>query len=366
MGLYNIYFYIVKFLHFLYFCIPYSKFFISHSLFSLYTLAFETSCDDTSVALLRNSELIALSTRTQLEHESTGWVVPEVAARSHANAIFPCLEDVLSDANITLDQIDLIACTQKPGLLPSLLTGMTVAKTLSLDTDIPLVWVDHIEAHMFANLLGRSADDIIFPNIVLTVSGGHTELYLWKSLFEFELLGQTRDDAAGECFDKVAKMLGLGFPGGAKIAKYAQDYRDQHDEAILRQSAELFPRALFEKDSLEFSFSGLKSAIKRYIDTFETITEEQIQEISYATEEAITDVLVQKLFRAADMHQVKMICLAWGVSANSSLKQKISTQASMQGKIFLAPIKTVYSMDNAAMVGIRGYYEYQKRTSQIT
>lgn len=233
-----------------------------------------------------------------------------MAARSHANAIFPCLEDVLSDANITLDQIDLIACTQKPGLLPSLLTGMTVAKTLSLDTDIPLVWVDHIEAHMFANLLGRSANDIIFPNIVLTVSGGHTELYLWKSLFEFELLGQTRDDAAGECFDKVAKMLGLGFPGGAKIAKYAQDYRDQHDEAILRQSAELFPRALFEKDSLEFSFSGLKSAIKRYIDTFETITEEQIQEISYATEEAITDVLVQKLFRAADMHQVKMICLA--------------------------------------------------------
>lgn len=175
-------------------------------------LAFETSCDDTSVALMRDRSILSMSTRTQLEHDITGGVVPEVAARSHANAIFPCIEDVLRESDITLDQIDMIACTEKPGLLPSLLTGMTVAKTLSLALGKPLVWIDHIEAHMFANFLERETEDLHFPNITLTVSGGHTELYLWKSIEAFELIGQTRDDAAGECFDKVAKMMGLGFP----------------------------------------------------------------------------------------------------------------------------------------------------------
>jgi N6-L-threonylcarbamoyladenine synthase len=133
--------------------------------------------------------------------------VPEVAARSHTNAIFPCIEDVLREGNITLDQIDLIACTEKPGLLPSLLTGMTVAKTLSLSLKKPLLWIDHIESHIFANYLGRSEEDITFPAVVVTVSGGHTEIYLWRSMFELEMIGQTRDDAAGECFDKVAKMM---------------------------------------------------------------------------------------------------------------------------------------------------------------
>ena len=178
----------------------------------MYILAFETSCDDTSVAIMRDRELLSMSTRTQLEHDITGGVVPEVAARSHANAIFPCIDDVLEESGLTLDQIDMIACTREPGLLPSLLTGMTVAKTLSLSLVKPLIWVHHIEAHMFANFLERETEDIHFPNITLTVSGGHTELYLWKSMDTFELIGQTRDDAAGECFDKVAKMMGLGFP----------------------------------------------------------------------------------------------------------------------------------------------------------
>jgi N6-L-threonylcarbamoyladenine synthase len=143
-----------------------------------------------------------------LEHDATGGVVPEVAARSHANAIFPCIYDALSDAGITLDQIDIIACTRSPGLAPSLLTGIVVAETLALSLTKPLIWIDHIEAHMFANFLERDTLDIQFPNLTLTVSGGHTEIYLWKSLYEFELIAQTRDDAAGECFDKVAKMMG--------------------------------------------------------------------------------------------------------------------------------------------------------------
>lgn len=172
-------------------------------------LAFETSCDDTSVAVLRDDTVLALSTRTQLEHDVTGGVVPEVAARMHANAIFPCLDEALHTAQLALGDIDIIACTREPGLQPSLLTGMTVARMLSDLHDIPLVWIDHIEAHIFANFLERSPDDIIFPSVVLTISGGHTELYLWKSQFEWELLGQTRDDAVGEAYDKVAKMMGL-------------------------------------------------------------------------------------------------------------------------------------------------------------
>lgn len=172
-------------------------------------LAFETSCDDTSVAVLRDDTVLALSTRTQLEHDATGGVVPEVAARMHANAIFPCLDEALHTSQLTLGDIDIIACTREPGLQPSLLTGMTVARMLSDLHDIPLVWIDHIEAHIFANFLERSPDDIIFPSVVLTISGGHTELYLWKTQFEWELLGQTRDDAVGEAYDKVAKMMGL-------------------------------------------------------------------------------------------------------------------------------------------------------------
>lgn len=170
-------------------------------------LAFETSCDDTSVAILEDDTLLAMSTRTQLEHDATGGVVPEVAARSHANAIFPCLEDVFRETSLSFKDIDYIACTNNPGLQPSLLTGMTTARTLSLANNIPLLWIDHIESHIFANFLERKESEIPFPSVVLTISGGHTELYLWQSKFELKMLGQTRDDAVGEAYDKVAKML---------------------------------------------------------------------------------------------------------------------------------------------------------------
>ena len=179
----------------------------------MYILSFETSCDDTSVAVMRDDVCIALSTRTQLEHDATGGVVPEVAARSHANAIFPCIDDALRDAGIRLDQIDVFACTDRPGLAPSLLTGLVVAETLALSLRKPILKIDHIESHIFANLLDRQESDIHFPAVVLTVSGGHTELYHWRSLFELDLIRQTQDDAAGECFDKVSKMMGMGFPG---------------------------------------------------------------------------------------------------------------------------------------------------------
>jgi N6-L-threonylcarbamoyladenine synthase len=303
---------------------------------------------------MRDNICIALSTRTQLEHDVTGGVVPEVAARSHANAIFPCIDDALSEAQITLQDIDSIACTEKPGLLPSLLTGMTVAKTLALALEKPLIWVDHIEAHMFANLLERDISDIVFPSVVLTVSGGHTEIYLWKSLFEFELLGQTRDDAAGEAYDKVAKMMGLGFPGGAKVAKLADSFRHSASVNEIERYRKLFPRSFLESDSLDFSFSGLKSAVKRYIDS-EFGKQDSHEAIAFAFEEAVVDVLISKLFQASSEFGNHQIYLAGWVSANIYLKEQIEIHAKKTGIQFFAPMKLVYSQDNAAMVGMYAY-----------
>lgn len=315
----------------------------------MYILAFETSCDDTSVAIMHDDSCIGLATHTQLAHNDTGGVVPEVAARMHANAIFSCLDDALLMAGISLDMIDSIACTDHPGLLPSLLTGMTVAKTLSLTLKKPLFWIDHVEGHIFANYLERKKDEVQFPNIVLTVSGWHTELYLWKSMYERKCIGQTLDDAAWEAFDKVAKLLWLGFPGGAKIAELAGAYT--------RKYQWLFPLVMLEKDSLDFSFSWLKTAVKHEIDRRGDLSLEDVKEICYEFEEAVIRVLREKLFRASEVYDVPHLSLAWGVSANTKLRERIAERAREEGKTFLAPVKNLYSQDNAAMIGIRAYYE---------
>lgn len=290
----------------------------------MYFLAFETSCDDTSIALFHGGELVSMKTRSQI-HDETQGVVPEVAARLHANAIFTVLEEVLSEANVTLEQIDFLACTEKPGLLPSLLVGKTVTKTLGYILKKPVLWIDHIEAHIFANLLERDIQKFQFPAVCLTVSGGHNELYLWKSLFDLELLGQTRDDAAGEAFDKVAKAMGYGFPGGPTISRLASEYDGK--------SAHLFPRPYLEKDSLEFSFSGLKSAVKREVDLSVVdgkISIEDQRRIAFEFQEAIIDTLVEKLFRAAYQTGVKRVVLAGGVSANDLLRSRIAERAEQE------------------------------------
>ncbi|MBS9784093.1 tRNA (adenosine(37)-N6)-threonylcarbamoyltransferase complex transferase subunit TsaD [Candidatus Gracilibacteria bacterium] len=322
----------------------------------MYILAFETSCDDTSVALMKDDKLVAMSTRTQLEHEITGGVVPEVAARSHANAIFPCIDDVLAESKIPLSEIDFIACTKEPGLAPSLLTGKTVARSLANLLEIPLIWVHHIEAHMFANFLDRKREEVIFPNVVLTISGGHTEIYLWKSLFEFEMIGQTRDDAVGEAYDKVAKMLGMGFPGGAKVEQKALEYRKNHKN-ISDEITQIFPRPYLDKTGLEFSFSGLKSAVKRFIDENPIKNNDDICKVCYAFQEAIFDVLLHKFFLAQEKCHTSQIILAGGVSASATLRNRIQEKAQNLGIDFLAPKKNIYSMDNAAMIGILAYYK---------
>lgn len=328
----------------------------------MYILAFETSCDDTSVAIMRDSNCIAMSTRTQLEHSSTGWVVPEVAARSHANAIFPCIEDVFRETGLNLEDIDIIACTSQPWLLPSLLTGMTVAKTLALSLNKPILWIDHIESHIFANYLDRPDDSIAFPAVVLTVSWWHTEIYYWKSQFELKCVWQTRDDAAGEAFDKVSKMMWLWFPGGAMIARLAQEFRASWMNSGWKR---LFPEVLLESDSLDFSFSGIKTAVKREVDkeimVSWILSEEFQRKIAYEFEETVTDILSKKLLRAHMKFDSKTILLAGWVSANTVLKEKIVRLLAWIWVPFLAPKKILYSMDNAAMVGIRAYYESQKR-----
>ena len=303
--------------------------------------------------------VISLVTRSQIaEHEITQGVVPEVAARLHANVVFDVLDEALKIASIKLNDLEFISVTTEPGLVPSLLVGKTVAKTLAYSLDIPLISVHHIEGHIFANLLERSVQDLTFPAVVLTVSGGHNELYHWKSLFEWELLGASRDDAAGEAFDKVAKVLGLGFPGGPHVQRLALEYSGQVGGEFL------FPVPLLGETSLDFSFSGLKSAVKRVVDERTEnliLTQEDQREICYEFERSVIEVLTIKLFRATKQLGVRSIMLAGGVSANDALRANIASTAQAHNMVFTAPARKVYSMDNAAMIGVRAWYEYQRQ-----
>lgn len=353
-------------------------------------LAFETSCDDTSVAVFRDTALLSLVTVSQIaEHTKTSGVVPEVAARLHANNALGALEDALSKADVELNQVDAVACTANPGLVTSLLVGKTVAKTLAETLKKPLLWIDHIEAHMFANFLERDESEIRFPAVCLTVSGGHNEIYLWKSMFERELLGETIDDAAGEAFDKVAKAMGLGFPGGPVISKLASEY-----EGAFRG---IFPVVTLSKDSLDFSFSGLKTAVKREIDrrlalvsngdfaeghsddVAATLTSvrsqtrqdglpprlglDDMREIAFEFERTVAEILSKKLFLAAETVGVRNLVLAGGVSSNDFLKKTIAERAEREGYGFVAPVSKTYSQDNAAMVGILAYYRLRQNTA---
>lgn len=229
-----------------------------------------------------------------------------MAARLHANNIFGVLEEVLEEAKATLEEMDIIACTESPGLMPSLLVGMSVAKTLANTLSIPYIPIDHIEAHMFANYIGRETTDIPFPSVCLTVSGGHNELYLWKSMFEREKIGETLDDSAGEAFDKVAKMMGLGYPGGPIIGKFASGYTGGFRS--------IFPQVLLDKNGHDFSFSGIKSAVKREVDKRTkdgtVLTEEDIREIAFEFEQTVVNILSYKLFHAAEAYGIPSVILA--------------------------------------------------------
>lgn len=352
----------------------------------MYILAFETSCDDTSVAIFKDSELLFMDTASQIKiHNTTWWVVPEVAAREHANAIFWVLDNVLNKINtspltpllkgegnskLSLEEIDYIAVTMTPGLIPSLLTGITVARSLSNILKIPFIEINHIEAHIFANFIERKREDINYPLVCLTVSWWHNEIYFMKDMWSFDKLGWTTDDAAWEAFDKVAKMMWLGYPWGPIISKLAGKYETSAKSLswILTPSQEqgatkkdLFPRVWLAKKEFNFSFSWLKSAVKREIDKRESekweLTIEDKREIAYEFENAVTEVLAYKLLYAWEEKRVKTVMLAWWVSANDKLNNLIREGSEKKWLDFISPTKKIYSMDNAAMVWMNAYYK---------
>jgi len=313
-------------------------------------LAFETSCDDTSIALFEDAKLISMHTKSQIKiHNKTWGVVPEVASREHANAIFDVLDSVLRESGISLQDINYIAVTTHPWLIPSLLTGITVASTLSQTLGIPIIPIDHIQAHIFSNWIEREESEIEFPLVCLTVSWGHNEIWHMQDMWTKQKLGQTQDDAAGEAFDKVAKMMGLWYPWGPIISQLADSYR--------QKPTKLFPRVFLEKSEFWFSFSGLKSAVKREIDMRGDLSDEDKKEISFEFQSAVNEVLCYKLILAAKEKWVKTILLAGGVSANNDLNLRISQEATQLWFSFFAPVKKLYCMDNAAMIGILAYYK---------
>jgi len=313
-------------------------------------LAFETSCDDTSVAIFENDKLVFMDTISQIKiHNITGWVVPEVAAREHANSIFLALENVLKKSKIMLQEIDYIAVTKTPWLLPSLLTWLTVARTLANILQKKLIEINHIEAHIFANFLERKKEDINFPLVCLTVSWGHNEIYYMENMFDMQRLGWTTDDASWEAFDKVAKMMWLWYPGGPIISKLAWEYN--------WKSTNLFPRVWLKKDEYDFSFSWLKSAVKREIDKRWVLNIEDKREIAFEFEQAVIEVLAYKLVNAWLRKWLKTIMLAWWVSANDKLVEEIKKQSKKNNLNFIYPKKKLYCWDNAAMVWINAYYK---------
>ncbi|MDH3541729.1 MAG: tRNA (adenosine(37)-N6)-threonylcarbamoyltransferase complex transferase subunit TsaD [Desulfobulbaceae bacterium] len=319
-------------------------------------LAIESSCDETAAAVLENgTNLLSSVVDSQIQvHRPYGGVVPELASRRHIETIFPVVNEALKQARIRLDQLDAIAVTQGPGLVGSLLIGMSFAKALAYVENLPCLGVDHLAGHLLSIFLGEKHP--CFPYIALAASGGHSSIYLVNDPVSYKLLGQTRDDAAGEAFDKVAKLLGLGYPGGPIIAKIA----DKGSPEIIS-----FPRAWLEPDSLDFSFSGVKTAVVNYVNQAKRKKEElHIPDICASFQEAIADVLVEKTLAAARTCSVSQIVLAGGVAANQRLRDLMSSRGRKENfSVFLPPIE--YCTDNAAMIAVAGYHLFKNR-KQLT
>ncbi|MFZ1654212.1 MAG: tRNA (adenosine(37)-N6)-threonylcarbamoyltransferase complex transferase subunit TsaD [Candidatus Moraniibacteriota bacterium] len=333
-------------------------------------LAIETSCDETAAAVLEyDGQMIGVrssvvSSQIAL-HAAYGGVVPNLAAREHVKNILPIVESALREAVVTPDDIDCIAVTEGPGLIPALLIGVSAAKTLALAWAKPLIGVNHLEGHIYANMLTDDSQptthkkDLEFPLLALIVSGGHTQLVLMRDHFEYTLLGETDDDAAGEAFDKVAKMLGLPYPGGPEIGKRADAYRT----AAERVPAKRFPRPMLSSDDYRFSFSGLKTAVlyslQKESDEKKS-NPEFVALIAHEFQEAVVDTLVGKTERALQAYQPQTLVIAGGVSANARLRERMEQMvAGYPGCQFLMP-PFVYSLDNAAMIGAAGMLRYAR------
>ncbi len=305
-------------------------------------LGIESSCDETAAAVVRDGKLLSNVIASQIkDHSAYGGVVPEIASRKHIEAISPVINQAMADAGLTLKNMDGIAVTRGPGLIGSLLVGLSAAKALAYGLNIPFVGVNHLEGHIMASFLLEKKPT--FPFAALVVSGGHTNVYLVTDYHKFQLLGQTRDDAAGEAFDKAAKLLDLGYPGGVVIDKMAK---------AGNPGAFDFPRAM--KDSLDFSFSGLKtSLLTLFKKCGGRISSEEMPDIVASYQEAIIDVLVDKTLRAAGENNVTQVVVCGGVAANSRLRQRFADATNKAGmELFIPPM--ILCTDNAAMIAVLG------------
>ncbi len=317
---------------------------------SIYTLALESSCDETSASVLKDGRTVlsnVISSQVPI-HRKFGGVVPEIASRHHIEQVIPVIDQALRDANVTLQDINHIGVTYGPGLVGALLVGVAAAKGLSFATGIPLVPVHHMEGHIFANFLANP--ELEPPFLSLVVSGGHTMLVHVKGYEEFDVLGQTRDDAAGEAFDKIARVMGFPYPGGPHIDALAAE---GNPEAIE------FPKALSEPGNFEFSFSGLKSAVLNYLNSKQQKNEPINQsDVAASFQKAIVDVLVEKTKDAAHTLGESRITIAGGVSANKGLQKALEAMCVEEGFTYYKQHK-ILSTDNAAMIGCRAYYMAQ-------
>lgn len=324
-------------------------------------LAIESSCDETSAAVCKDGEILSNIVATQSIHEAYGGVIPELASRAHMNHIVPVVDQALKKAGCTIKEIDAFAFTQSPGLIGALLVGTEFTKSLSLATGKPLIAVHHMQAHVMANLIEEPRP--AFPFLCLTASGGHTQIVLCKSPYEMEIIGETIDDAVGEAFDKTAKMLGLPYPGGPLIDKYAKEGNPH---------AYKFPEPRL--DGFNFSFSGIKTAVLYFLsnagtaytykEEFQATEEEKVAfinnnlaDICASIQHRLVFYLLKQLKQASDQTGIKNICIAGGVSANSYLRKSLHEMGNVEGwQTFIPAFQ--YCTDNAAMIAITAHYKY--------
>ena len=316
-------------------------------------LAIESSCDETAASVTRNGRTVlsnVISSQIEL-HKLYGGVVPEIASRKHIEKINQVIEQALEDAGVTLDDIDAVAVTYGPGLVGALLVGVAEAKAIAYARKLPLVGVHHIEGHVSANYIEHP--DLEPPFLCLIVSGGHTHLVIVKDYGVFEILGRTRDDAAGEAFDKVARAIGLGYPGGPKIDRLSHE---GNPDAVV------FPKAKIEDCPYDFSFSGVKSAVLNYLNNAKMKGESVNQaDIAASFQKAVVEVLVEHTMQAAEDYHMKEIAIAGGVASNGTLREAMEKACISRGYRFYRP-SPVYCTDNAAMIGAAAYYEFRKGT----
>lgn len=314
-------------------------------------LAIESSCDETAAAVIRNGrEVLSNVISSQIDlHKLYGGVVPEIASRKHIERVNQVIEEALEEANTTLDEVDAIGVTYGPGLVGALLVGVAEAKALAYAAKKPLVGVHHIEGHVSANYIEHP--DLEPPFMCLIVSGGHSHIVKVKEYGVYEIIGRTRDDAAGEAFDKVARAIGLGYPGGPKIDKLA---KEGNNKAIT------FPKAHIEGAPYDFSFSGVKSAVLNYLNSCEM---KQIEvnkaDVAASFQQAVVDVLVEHTVKAAKEYGMNQVAIAGGVASNSCLRETMKQACDKNGLKLCYP-SPIFCTDNAAMIGAAAYYEYKK------